>query len=139
MGAQVDGVIYDRRDQLEQIQSGLIQGERLYAVYDAKGAGTGFIGVTDRRVIIQDRSFVGKKVALVSLPYNRISSVAVVSDKSFMGNFFGTTAIGITALDGRYHEVDFRGTDKARYVHDMCLWHITAQPPTHGWPLPAIP
>jgi Bacterial PH domain len=125
MGEQ-QGPAFDRRDQLEQIQNGLIQGERLYAVYDAKGAGTGFIGVTDRRVVIQDRSFVGKKTALVSLPYSRISSVAVVSDKSFAGSFFGTTSIGITSSDGRYHEVDFRGTDKARHVHDLILWHITA-------------
>lgn len=129
MGAQRQEVVYDRKDQLEQIQSGLLQGEELYAVYDAKGVGTGFIGVTDRRAIIQDRSFVGNKVALVSLPYSRISSIAVVSNRSFMGNFFGTATIGITTSDGRYHEVDFRGPDKAHHVHNLILWHITTQAP----------
>jgi hypothetical protein len=119
---------YDRQDQLQQVQSGLLQGERLYAVYDAKGTGTGFIGLTDRRVIIQDKSFVGKKVALVSLPYSRISTVAVLSDKSLMSQFFSSSSIGITSTDGKYHEVDFRGTEKARHVHDMVLWHITQAP-----------
>jgi len=54
---------FDRPDQLQQIQSGLMDGEQILAVYDAVGAGTGFMGLTDRRVIVQDKSFVGKKVA----------------------------------------------------------------------------
>ena len=59
----------------------------IYAVYDATGAGTGFIAATDKRVILQDKSFAGKKMALVSLPYSRITSVAVTSNKSLMGHF----------------------------------------------------
>ena len=73
---------FDKREQLEQIRSGLMDGEQIYAVYDATGAGTGSIAATDKRVILQDKSFAGKKVALVSLPYSRITSVAVTSNKS---------------------------------------------------------
>ena len=51
--------IFDNKGQLQQIQSGLLDGEQIIAVYDAVGAGTGFIGLTNRRVIIQDKSFVG--------------------------------------------------------------------------------
>ena len=50
---------FDKQDQFDKIQSGLMPGEQIIAVYDAIGAGTGFIGVTDRRVILQDNSFVG--------------------------------------------------------------------------------
>ena len=52
--------LYDRSDQLEQVQSGLLEGEQLYAVYDAKGGGTGFIGLTDRRVIPTSHSWAGR-------------------------------------------------------------------------------
>jgi hypothetical protein len=41
------------------IKSGLLHGESLIAVYDLKGGGTGFIGLTTKRLIIQDNSFAG--------------------------------------------------------------------------------
>ncbi len=64
--------------------------EEIIAVYDATGAGTGFIGVTNLRVVLQDNSFVGKKVALTSIPYSRVSAVlaaarsvpAIIEDES---------------------------------------------------------
>jgi hypothetical protein len=89
--------IYDRKDQLQQVRSALLPGERLFAVYDAKGVGTGYIALTDRRVIIADKSFVGRAVALVSMPYRSVSSVGV------------------------HHEIEFRGEDKARHAHDFIL------------------
>ena len=38
-------VIFDNKEQLEKIRDWLIPGEILYAVYDWKGAGAGFIGI----------------------------------------------------------------------------------------------
>lgn len=119
--ADAEGPIYDREDQLKQVQGGLLPGERLYAVYDAKGVGTGYIALTDRRTIIADKSFYGRAVALVSLPYGRITSVAVVSNAHFTGNFFSTSSIIVTSSSGVHHEVDFRGEDKARHAHDFIL------------------
>lgn len=46
--------VFDKQDQLDKIRSGLLEGEQLVAVYNATGAGTGFLGVTDKRVIVQD-------------------------------------------------------------------------------------
>ncbi|MET0516871.1 MAG: PH domain-containing protein, partial [Nitrospiraceae bacterium] len=79
--------VFDKQDQLQKITANLMQGETVIAVYDCIGAGTGFVGITDRRVIIQDNSFVGKKVALTSVPYSKINSVSFVSDKSMWGNW----------------------------------------------------
>lgn len=76
---------FDKQEQYDRIVEGLLEGERVLFVYDATGAGTGFIGVTDRRVVIQDNSFVGKKVALTSVPYTRVNAVSFVSDKSMFG------------------------------------------------------
>jgi hypothetical protein len=121
--------VYDRSDQFKQVASGLLEGERLYAVYDAKGAGTGFIGLTDRRVVLQDKSFVGKRVALVSVPYGRIASVAVISNASVMGSFFSSSAIVLTTSAGGNYEVEFRGNDRARHAHDLILYHLTEAEP----------
>lgn len=116
-------VPHDKPDQLAQIQSGLQEGETLIAVYDCTGAGTGFVGVTDKRVILQDKSFVGKRTALTSVPYKQIRTVSVVSDKSMMGKFFSSSAIAID-VGGTVHEAEFRGVEKARHVHDVILWAI---------------
>ena len=116
--------VFDRQEQLQQIQSGLLDGEQIIAVYDAIGAGTGFIGMTDRRVIIQDKSFVGKKVAITSIPYSKITSVSVVSNKSWGGSFFSTGAIAIHVGTHTY-EVEFRGAEKSHHVHNVILHHIS--------------
>lgn len=116
-------VPHDKPDQLAQIQSGLMPGETVLAVYDAIGAGTGFIGLTSHRVIVQDKSFVGKKVAITSIPYNKITSVSVVSNKSWGGGFFSTGSIAIH-VGAQTYEVEFRGDQKSHHVHNVLLWHL---------------
>ncbi|WP_028932349.1 PH domain-containing protein [Pseudonocardia spinosispora] len=120
-------VVYDRAEQFKQVQSGLLDGESIIAVYDAIGAGTGFIGLTSHRVIIQDKSFVGKRVALTSIPYNKITSVSVVSNKSWAGGFFSTGAIAIHVGTQTY-EMEFRGDQKSHHVHNLLLWHMGVRP-----------
>ena len=117
-------VIYDHKDQLKQIQSGLLEGETIIAVYDAIGAGTGFIGMTNRRVIVQDKSFIGKKIAITSIPYSKVSSVSVVSNKSWAGQFFSSGTIAITVGTHTY-EVEFRGSEKTQHVHNVILHYAS--------------
>ncbi|MEV7968225.1 PH domain-containing protein [Sphaerisporangium sp. NPDC088356] len=119
-------VPYDKSEQLQQIQSGLMQGEQIIAVYDAIGAGTGFLGLTDRRVIIQDKSFIGKKIAITSIPYSKITSVSVVSNKSLAGSFFSSGSIAIN-VGTHVYEVEFRGEQKSQHVHNVIL-HFIARP-----------
>jgi hypothetical protein len=104
--------IFDRSDQLEQIKSGLMAGEQLFAVYDGKGVKTGFLALTDKRIIIQNKSYVGKKIAMISLPYSRIAEVGVLSNASFMGGFFSTSEIYVRTFGGDLHEIEFRGVEK---------------------------
>jgi hypothetical protein len=117
-------IVYDRREQLQQIESGLLEGEQIIAVYDAVGAGTGFIGLTNRRVIIQDKSFVGRKIAITSIPYSKITCVSVVSNKSWGGSFFSTGAIAIHVGTHTY-EIEFRGDRKSHHVHNVILHYIS--------------
>ena len=117
-------VPHDKPEQLQFVQEALLEGEKLHAVFDCKGAGTGFVGLTDRRVILQDHSFVGKKIALVSLPFNRIASVAILTNKSILGGFFSSGELLITTVGGSYHTAEFRGVDKTKFAHDFILWHL---------------
>jgi hypothetical protein len=116
--------VFDKQDQFDAIVASLVQGEQILAVYDAIGVGTGFIGLTSLRVILQDNSFVGKKVALTSVPYSKVTAVSFVSDKSMFGKLASTSSISIS-VGGRDYGVDFRGDEKARHTHDIVLWHIT--------------
>ena len=115
--------VYDKQEQFDKIVAGLLQGEIVVAVYDAIGAGTGFIGLTNKRVIIQDNSFVGKKTALTSIPYAKVQSVSYVSDKSMLGKFASSSTIALQA-GGTTHEVQLRGQEKASHVHNVILWNI---------------
>ena len=116
--------IYDRKEQLKQVQEALLEGEQIIAVYDAIGLGTGFIGLTDRRVIVMDKSFVGKKEALTSVPYSKISSVSVVSNRSLAGQFFSSGSIAVH-VGTHIYEVDFRGDKKTKHAHNVILHYIT--------------
>jgi hypothetical protein len=115
---------HDKADQLQKVQQGLIEGEQIYAVYDCTGAGTGFVGVTNLRVILQDNSFGGGKSAVTSLPIRSVSAVSFVSDKSMFGKFFASATVAI-ASGSTVREATFRGDDKARHIHDTILWLIT--------------
>lgn len=119
-------IVYDRKEQLQQIQSGLLEGEQVIAVYDAIGVGTGFLALTDRRVIVQDKSFVGKKIAITSIPYGKITSVSVVSNKSWAGTFFSTGGIAIH-VGTHVYEVEFRGSQKSHHVHNVILHYLTTR------------
>jgi hypothetical protein len=133
--AAASEIPHDRPDQLAQVQSGLLAGETIYCVYDDKGIGSGFIALTDLRVIILNRSFVsafpGHKnlSAITSLPYSQIASVATLAAKSFMGSFFSESHIYLVTTGNVHYAVELRGTDRAKYVHDTILWKITPHPP----------
>jgi len=118
-----DEPVFDKREQYDKIAAGLLDGEEIVAVYDAIGVGTGFVGVTNLRMMLQDNSFVGKKIALTSVPYSRITSVSFVSNKSMLGQFASTSSIAVT-VGAKTHEVDFRGDEKAQHCHDVILSYM---------------
>lgn len=118
-------VVYDLKEQLAAVEAGLLTGEQVIAVYDGKGAGTGFIGLTDRRVVLQDESYVGGRVALTSIPYSGIHAVSLVSNKSFLSAYVEAATVGIT-ISGHTYEIELRGHEKARHVHDVILYYASA-------------
>ena len=114
-------IIHDKKDQLAKIQNLLIDGETLYAVYDMKGGGTGFIGITDLRVIFMDQAFVRKKKAVVSLPYTKVTAVAAEdSGKVILGSLLGSSILVIRAGDQAW-EFEFRSNEKAHNAYRLIM------------------
>lgn len=106
----------DNKKQLERIQKHLIKNEILYAVMDLKGIGTGFMGITDRRVIFYDQAFLAKKKAVVSIPYKHIIAVASTDE----GILIPTNELSLITAAGNY-TFQFLGPDKSHYAYQSIL------------------
>ena len=122
----IQGVIFDKQEQLDKIWNWIVEGETLYAVYDCKGTGTGFVGITDRRLIFYDKRFLGKKKAMVSVPYSQIAAISS-EDKSNLltgRGFFSSSNIGVHTTGNAYYEFEFRGADKAHEAYQFILTHL---------------
>ncbi|HEX6288678.1 MAG TPA: PH domain-containing protein [Herpetosiphonaceae bacterium] len=118
-------VIYDKQEQLQKVTESCLPGETVEAVFDMKGGGTGFVGITSRRVIVYDKEFLRKNKAVVSIPYSRITTIATDDESGlFTGRgFFGSSKVTITFSGGSY-EFEFRGADKAHIAHNLILAHM---------------
>ena len=112
---------HDRKDQLKRIQAHLIPCEILYAVYDCKGGGTGFVGITDRRLIFYDQSFIRKKKAIVSAPYSKIATLA---SEDTGGILIGSSRLIITTTGGQIFEFGFRSNEKAHKAYTTIMTQI---------------
>src|SRR3712207_3213653 len=84
---------YDRKEQLSSVTGMLRPAEQVLAVFDMKGGDRGFVGITTKRLIIYDKSFLRKRKATVSVPFSRVQSVAAEDESGlFTGRgFFGSS------------------------------------------------
>ena len=119
---EVKPAVYDRKDQHDRIVAYIIPGERLVAVYDCKGAGTGFVGISDRRVIFYDQATFTKKRAMISIPYHQVVAVA----SSDEGTIFQTSEIILITAAGKF-SFEFRGSDKAHWAYKYIMNQILKQ------------
>jgi len=119
------GVVFDKKDQLEKVQAAIVPGEQLLAVFDMSGGGTGFIGITTKRLIFYDKSFMRRMKALVSIPYPKINSVAAEDESGlFTGRgFFSSSKLVVHSSSGEF-EFTFRGADKAHLAHQLIMEHL---------------
>lgn len=118
-------VYYDKKEQLQKVEAAIVPNETLYAVYDLKGGGTGFVGITSKRVIVYDKAFGRKTKAIISIPYSRITSLAAEDESGLLTGrgFFGSSSLALRAGSEEY-EFEFRGADKAHEAHTLILTHM---------------
>ena len=114
--------IFDNAGQFNRIKDYLIPGENLYAVFDCKGGGTGFVGITDRRLIFYDQGILSKKKSMVSIPYNQIVGVSSADE----GIIFQTSEVTLITGAGKF-TFEFRGGDKAHKAYAYIMNQILTQ------------
>ena len=117
-------VIFDQQNQVEQILPWLLEGEELFCVFDCKGSGTGFIAVTDKRLMFYDKAFLKKRKALTSLPYGRVTSVSSIDEGR---GLFGTTSELVVKAGSDEYEFEFRGGEKAQTAYHLIMKHLLPQ------------
>ena len=115
---------YDNKKQFNRIKAYIIPGETIYAVFDCKGAGTGFVGITDQRIIFYDQGVLLKKKTMVSIPYNRVVGVA---SRDEGGVVFKTSEITLITAAGKF-SFEFRGSDKAHWAYRFIMHQVLNQP-----------
>lgn len=118
-------VVFDKQDQLARVQEALLPGEKLYMVLDCKGRGSGFLAVTDLRVIVRDDGFARFKKTMVSIPFAHIHSVGLESDRGWIK---GSSSLAFAAGNDDW-ELEFRGADKARAAYQQVMTGVLAASP----------
>lgn len=111
-------VEYDQKAQLDQVVPWLLDDEKLWVVFDCKGAGTGFIAVTNKRLMFYDKAFLRKRKALTSVPFSKITAVSTVDEGR---GLFGTTSELVVRTGSEEFEFEFRGGEKAQRAYKLIM------------------
>ena len=125
MAIHAADLLVDKKEQLEKIEDYCLPNEVIRAVFDCKGVGTGFVGITNKRAIFYDKAFRRKQKAMVSVPYGRIHAVSSEDDSGRLvkRGFFASSKITLHAGDDSF-EFEFRGGDKAHKAYLLIMEHL---------------
>jgi hypothetical protein len=111
-------VEFDKKEQLDKITPWILDSEKLYAVYDLKGAGTGFVAITNKRLVFYDKAPMRKKKALTSVPFSKINAVSSID----AGGFLTKSTSELTVRSGsEEYEFEFWGADKAQRAYSLIM------------------
>ena len=119
MAKHAEDIKVDKKDQLEKIEGVCLPDELIRAVFDLKGMGTGFLGITDKRIIFYDKAFlknlttsklenmsfdilVLKPGEATRIEQDPAPSEGVTHEKVF----FGTWGQMICIVDGKEYEIE---------------------------------
>lgn len=122
----VSQTVFDQKSQFDQIVPWLVWGERLHAVFDCKGAGTGFVAITSKRLMFYDKAFLGKRKALTSVPFNKVTAVSCVDEGR---GLFGATSELVIKTGSESFEFEFRGGDKAQRAYILIMTELLQNEP----------
>ena len=126
MAIYADDMIVDKKDQREKIEGVCLPDEVIRAVFDLKGRGTGFLGITDKRIIYYDKEFMKGQKAMVSIPYSRIACVSSEDKSGFFvrKGFFVSDKLIINPTGLPAKEFVFRGGEKAHQAHNLIMEYL---------------
>jgi hypothetical protein len=124
--ASTEDVEFDQKSQLESIVPWILDEEKLYAVYDCKGAGTGFVAITNKRLLFYDKAFMARRKALTSVPYNKVTAVSSIDEGR---GLWGATSSLVVKTGSEAYEFEFRGGDKAQRAYKLIMHELLQSEP----------
>jgi hypothetical protein len=119
-----ESATFDKRDQLAKLEGVLLPDEEVYACLDMKGGGTGFLGITNRRLVVYDKAFLGKMKVITSLPFGEVVTIGAQDNDRMGRGFFGSSVLTLTARNGLTYVFEFRTSEKAHAAHTLILERI---------------
>jgi hypothetical protein len=120
----VSKVVFDKQEQVDQIVGWLVPGEKLLAVFDCKGTGTGFIAITNKRLMYHDKKFLAKRKALTSVPLRKIAEVASIDEGRGVFGAGSSNEIVVKTADGEHVSFEFRGTNRAHRAYMFIMREV---------------
>ena len=108
-------------DELETLRGNIFNGEAVDGVFRGKPPGIPLLVVTNRRLMLVERSMFDDHTALVSAPIKGVSSVSVLFGKD--DSVHTATTVGIVMLGGK-HQMILSTPEEARELHDMLVWAL---------------
>ncbi len=126
MAKRAEDIMVDKDDQLEKIEGFCLPDELIRAVWDLKGEGTGFLAITDKRVIFYDKAYFKSRKAVVSIPYRQIASVASEDTGGLLirKGFFVSDTLTIAPMGSEPKSFEFRGGEKAHKAHSLIMEYL---------------
>jgi hypothetical protein len=112
----IDGVIVDNKVHYDSVKGVLVEGETLDAVFDVKGAGTGILGISSKRLILGDKAVPNDLGHITSVPYSRVYWLHCEAGGGLLGG--GSSKLIVEAAGAKI-ELELKGRDKARQAHDL--------------------
>lgn len=109
---------FDRQEQVKMVEPFVLSGETLHAVFDCKGGGTGFVAITNKRLMFYDKAFLGKRKALTSVPFSQISAVSTIDEGR---GLFGSSSELVIKTGPEAFSFEFRGGDKAQRAYSLIM------------------
>jgi len=106
---------------LAVIHESLFDGEQLDGLYRGCQKGVRLVAVTNRRLMMVETTSCEDRLALTSVPFDRVTSVSYLAstDKSVAYS----TTVGILVQEVMY-ELGCRGEEQARELHDLIAWQL---------------
>ena len=124
--AAASGVEIDKQEQYDKVEPFILSSERLYAVFDCKGAGTGFVAITNKRLLFYDKAPMRRRKALTSVPFNKLTSVSAVDEGR--GLWGATSELTVRAGSDEF-DFEFRGGDKAQRAYKLIMTELLENEP----------
>jgi hypothetical protein len=126
MVLHAEDIKVDKKDQLAKIEETCPPAELIRAVFDCRGRGTGFVGLTDKRIIYYDKEHMRGSKAVVSIPYSRITGISSEDKKGLFvkKGFFTSDKLAISSMGMESKEFEFRGSDKAHMAHNIIMDYV---------------